>query len=41
VSVVLVVEWNKAVYDVSHSLEGAELNYPLIEKFAYSLVLAN
>ena len=29
------------VYYVSHALLGAEVNYPLIEKFAYVLVLAN
>jgi len=29
------------VYYVSHALEGAEVNYPLIEKFAYALVKAS
>jgi len=29
------------VYYVSHALAGAEVNYPLIEKFAYALVMAS
>jgi len=44
VRAVLVVELEKdqiPIYYVSHSLVGAEFNCPLIEKFAYSLVLAS
>ena len=40
VSVVLVVERAKeqiSVYYVSHALAEAKVNYPLIEKFAYTL----
>jgi len=43
-SVVLVVERNKEqlpIHYVSHALAGAELNYPLTQKFAYALVLAS
>jgi len=29
------------VYHVSHALAGAEANYPLIEKFAYALVIGS
>ena len=29
------------MYYVSHALAGAEVNHPLIEKFAYALVMAN
>ena len=42
-SVVLVEERNKKqmlIYYISHTLMEAELNYPLIEKFAYTLMLA-
>jgi len=42
--VVLVVERTKEqipVCYVSHTLVGMEVNYPLIEKFAYALVIAN
>ena len=41
---VLVVERAKEkipVYYIHHALAGAEFNYPLIEKFAYTLVLAS
>jgi len=44
VSAVLVVERAKEqipVYYISHALVGAEVNYPLIEKFAYALVMAS
>jgi len=44
VSVVLVAERAKEqipVYYVSHALAGVEINYPLIEKFAYALVMAS
>ena len=44
VSVVLVTEQAKEqipVYYVSHALAGVETNYPLIEKFAYALVMAS
>jgi len=30
-----------AVYCVSHALSGVAVNYPLIEKFAYTLVMAS
>jgi len=43
VNAVLVVERAKEqvpVYYVSHALAGAEVNYPIIEKFAYALVMA-
>ena len=42
--VVLVAERTKEqipVYYVSHALAGAEMNYPLIEKFVYTLVMAS
>ena len=29
------------VYYISHALAGAEINHPLIEKFAYALVIAS
>ena len=29
------------VYYVSYALAGVEMNYPLIEKFAYALVMAS
>ena len=29
------------VYYVSHTLAGAEVNYPLVEKIAYALVTAS
>jgi len=29
------------MYYVSHALAGAEVNYPLKEKFAYALVMAS
>jgi len=29
------------VYYISHALPGAEMNYLLIEKFAYALVMAS
>ena len=41
---VLVVERSKeqiSVYYISHALAGAEINYPLIEKFTYMLVMAS
>jgi len=41
---VLVVERAKEhipVYYVSHALGGTEVNYPRIEKFAYTLVMAS
>jgi len=44
INAILVVEQAKeqiAVYYVSHALAGAEINYPLIEKFAYALVMAS
>jgi len=44
VSAVLVAERAKEqipVYYASHALAGAEMNYPLIEKFAYALVMAS
>jgi len=44
VNAILVAEWKKekmSVYYISHALTGAELNYPLIEKFAFALVLAS
>jgi len=44
VSAVLVVERAKKqilVYNISHTLAGAEVNYPLIEKFVYALVMAS
>jgi len=44
ISVVLVVERAKeqiSVYYLSHALAGAEVNYPLREKFAYTLVMAS
>jgi len=44
VSAVLVEDRAKEkipMYNVSHSLMGAETNYPLIEKFAYALVMAS
>jgi len=44
VSAVLVVERAREqvpVYYVSHALVGAEVNYPLKEKFAYALVMAS
>jgi len=44
VSAVLVAERAKEqihVYYVSHALVGAKMNYPLIEKFAYALVIAS
>jgi len=44
VSAVLVAKRAKEqipVYYVSHTLAGAKLNYPLIEKFAYALVMAS
>ena len=44
VSTVLVVERAKEqvpVYYMSHALAWAEVNYPLIEKFAYALMMAN
>ena len=44
VSVVLAVERAREqilVYYVSHALVGAKVNYPLIEKFAYTLVMAS
>ena len=44
VSVVLVVERVKEqvpMYYVSHALAGAEVNYHLIEKFAYALVMVH
>jgi len=44
VRMVLVVERAKEqipMYYVSHTLAGAEVNYPVIEKFAYALVMAS
>jgi len=44
ISAVLVVERAKEqvpVYYVSHTLAGAVVNYPLIEKFIYALVMAS
>ena len=44
VSAVLVAERAREqvpVYYISHALAGAEVNYPLIEKFAYALVMAS
>ena len=44
IRVVLIVERAKEqilVYYVSHALIGAEAYYPLIEKFAYALVMAS
>jgi len=44
ISTVLVADRAKEqipVYYVSHALTGAEINYPLIEKFACALVMAN
>jgi len=44
VSAVLVVEREKEqipIYYVSHALAGAEVNYPLTEKFADALVMAS
>jgi len=44
VSAILMVERAKEqipMYYVSHALAGAEVNYPLIEKFAYALVMAS
>jgi len=44
ISPILVIERSKErilVYYVSHALAGVELNYPLIEKFAYTLVMAS
>ena len=44
ISAVLVVERAKEqihVYYVSHALAGTEVNYPLIEKFTYALVMAS
>jgi len=44
VSAVLVAEWAKEqipMYYISHALASAEMNYPLIEKFAYALVMAS
>ena len=44
VIVVLVVERAKEqimVYYIGHALVGAEVNYRLIEKFAYTLVLVS
>ena len=44
VSAILVVERVSEqipMYYVSHALAGAEVNYPLIEKFAYALVMAS
>jgi len=29
------------MYYVSHALAGVEVNYPLIEKFTYTLVMAS
>ena len=43
-SMVLEVERAKEqipVYYVSHALAGAEVNYPLIEKFVYTLVMGS
>ena len=44
ISAVLVPERAKEqipVYYVSYALAGAEMKYPLIEKFAYALVMAS
>jgi len=44
ISTVLVVERAKEkipVYYVSHALAGVKVNYPIIEKFAYTLVMAS
>jgi len=44
VSTVLIVERAKEqipVYYVSHALAGLQVNYPLIEKFAFALVMAS
>ena len=44
ISVVLVVEKAKEqipVNYISHALAGAEVNYPLIEKFAYTIVMVS
>jgi len=44
VSAVLVAERAKEqipMYYISHALAGAEMNYPLIKKFAYALVMAS
>jgi len=44
VSAILVVERAKEqipVYYISHALAGAKVNYPLIEKFAYTFVMAS
>ena len=44
VSAILVVERVSEqipMYYVSHALAGAEVNYPLIEKFPYALVMAS
>ena len=44
VSAFLVVERAKdhiPMYYISHALAGIEVNYPLIEKFAYALVIAS
>ena len=44
VSAALIVKQAKeqlAVYYVSHALLGAEANYPIIEKFAYALVMTS
>jgi len=44
VAAVLVVERAKEqipVHYVSHTLAGAEVNYPFIEKFAYAVVMAS
>ena len=43
-SAVLVVERAKEQipkYYIRHALAGDEVNYPLIEKFAYTLVMAS
>jgi len=43
ISAVLVVERAKEqipIYCINHALAGANVNYPLIEKFAYALVMA-
>jgi len=44
ISVVLLVERARQqhpIYYVGHILTGAELRYPLIEKFAYGLLIAS
>jgi len=44
VSTIVVVERTGEkipVYYISHALTGAEVNFPLIEKFAYMFVMAS